>query len=47
LIIEQKITKAIEVCYRGYVFEIGKIAIEGERENLLNNEEIKKVLLGG
>jgi len=30
-----------------YVFEIGRIAIEGERENLLNNEEIKRVLLGG
>jgi len=47
LLVEQNAFKALEICHRGYVFEIGRIAIEGERENLLNNEEIKKVLLGG
>jgi len=47
LLVEQNAFKALEICHRGYIFEIGKIAIEGERENLLNNEEIKKVLLGG
>ena len=47
LLVEQNAFKALEICQRGYVFEIGRIAIEGERENLLNNEEIKKVLLGG
>jgi len=47
LLVEQNAFKALEICHRGYIFEIGKIAIEGEKENLLNNEEIKKVLLGG
>lgn len=47
LLVEQNAFKALEICYRGYIFEIGKIAIEGERENLLNNKEIKRVLLGG
>jgi len=47
LLVEQNAFKALEVCDRGYIFEIGRIAIEGERENLLDNEEIKKVLLGG
>ena len=47
LLVEQNAFKALEICHRGYIFEIGKIAIEGERGNLLNNEEIKKVLLGG
>jgi branched-chain amino acid transport system ATP-binding protein len=47
LLVEQNAFKALEICHRGYIFEIGKIAIEGERENLLNNEEIKRVLLGG
>jgi len=47
LLVEQNAFKALEICHRGYVFEIGRIAIEGEQENLLNNEEIKKVLLGG
>jgi len=47
LLVEQNAFKALEICHRGYIFEIGKIAIEGERGNLLNNEEIKRVLLGG
>ena len=47
LLVEQNAFKALEICHKGYVFEIGSIAIEGERENLLNNEEIKRVLLGG
>jgi branched-chain amino acid transport system ATP-binding protein len=47
LLVEQNAFKALEICHRGYIFEIGKIAIEGERETLLNNEEIKRVLLGG
>jgi len=47
LLVEQNAFKALEICHRGYVFEIGKIALEGEREGLLNNEKIKKVFLGG
>ena len=47
LLVEQNAFRALEICHRGYIFEIGNIAIEGERENLLNNEEIKRVLLGG
>jgi len=47
LLVEQNAFKALEICHRGYIFEIGRIAIEGERGNLLNNEEIKRVLLGG
>jgi len=45
--VEQNASKALEISDRGYVFEIGRIAVEGEKENLLNNEEIKRVLLGG
>jgi len=47
LLVEQNAFKALEICHRGYIFEIGKIAIEGEREKLIKNEEIKRVLLGG
>jgi len=47
LLVEQNVFKALKICHRGYVFEIGKIAIEGERKDLLNNEKIKKMLLGG
>jgi branched-chain amino acid transport system ATP-binding protein len=47
LLVEQNAFKALEICHRGYIFKIGTIALEGEKENLMNNEEIKKVLLGG
>lgn len=46
LLVEQNTSKALEICDRGYVFEIGRIAIEEERGNLLNNEKIKRILLG-
>lgn len=34
LLVEQNIQKALEICHRGYVFELGSIALEGERESL-------------
>lgn len=47
LLVEQNAQMALEVCHRGYVFELGKIVLEGERKNLVKNEKIKKVYLGG
>jgi len=35
LLVEQNAFKALEICHRGYVFEIGKIAIGGEKEDLI------------
>lgn len=46
LLIEQNALKALEICHRGYVFELGKVVIEGEKENLVKNEKIKKLFLG-
>jgi branched-chain amino acid transport system ATP-binding protein len=46
LLVEQNAFKALEMCHRGYIFEIGRIAIEGEKENLLKDEQIKKALFG-
>jgi len=37
---------ALEVCHRGYVFEVGSIALEGKKEMLAENEKIKEVFLG-
>jgi len=47
LLVEQNARMAIEVCHRGYVFEIGRIAFEGGRKNLLENERVQEVFLGG
>jgi len=46
VVVEQNAQKALEVCHRGYVFEISKIAFEGTKENLLKDTRIKELFLG-
>lgn len=46
LLVEQNASKALKVCQRAYVFEIGTIALEGGRESLLRDERVKKILVG-
>ena len=46
LLVEQNARMALEYSYRGYVFEIGKISLEGESANLLKDEHIRKLFLG-
>lgn len=46
LLVEQNAQMALEVCHRGYVFDIGTIALQGDRESLLKDERIKKIFLG-
>ena len=46
LLVEQNARIALEYSDRGYVFEIGKISLEGESDNLLKDEEIKNLFLG-
>ncbi|MDI6729860.1 MAG: ABC transporter ATP-binding protein [Thermodesulfovibrionales bacterium] len=47
LLVEQNAQVALETCHRGYVFEIGSIALEGEKEILLKNERMKRLFLEG
>ena len=47
LLVEQNARMALEVCHRGYVFDVGKIALEGKKEELIKDERVKKVFLGG
>lgn len=47
LIVEQNARMALEHADRGYVFEIGKIAFEDKAKNLLENDEVRKLFLGG
>ncbi len=47
LLVEQNAQMALEVCHRGYVFEIGSIALEGKKEKLVKNRGVKKAFLGG
>jgi branched-chain amino acid transport system ATP-binding protein len=46
LLVEQNIRDSLSIANRAYVLEEGKIIIEGEGRELLNNSHIKEVYLG-
>jgi branched-chain amino acid transport system ATP-binding protein len=46
LLVEQNARCALDICHRAYVFEIGRIAFSGPRDDLVNDERIKKAYLG-
>ncbi|MHB8896452.1 MAG: ABC transporter ATP-binding protein [Candidatus Geothermincolia bacterium] len=46
LLIEQDAKIALQTADYGYVMKTGKVALEGEAEELLTNEEVKKIYLG-
>lgn len=47
LLVEQNARMALEYADRGYVFEIGKIAFEDKAKNLLENDKVRRLFLGG
>ena len=46
LLVEQNAKVALNIAHRGYVLENGRIVMEGSREELLNNEDLKEFYLG-
>jgi len=46
LIVEQNAKAALKVADRGYVIETGRIILEGETQDLLNNKEVQRAYLG-
>jgi len=47
LLVEQNARMALEYADRGYIFEIGKIAFEDKAKNLLENDKVRRLFLGG
>lgn len=47
LLVEQNALAALEIAHRGYVFKNGSIIMEDTGARLLENEEVKKIFLGG
>jgi ABC-type branched-subunit amino acid transport system ATPase component len=47
LLVEQNARKGLSVSHRGYVLELGKNRITGTGQELLNNEEVQRLYLGG
>lgn len=46
LLVEQNAKAALRIAERGYVMETGRIILEGETEDLLNNKEVQRAYLG-
>jgi branched-chain amino acid transport system ATP-binding protein len=46
LLVEQNARAALRLSHRGYVLENGRVALQGDGEELLNNERVKKAYLG-
>jgi len=46
-IVEQNARKALSIAHRGYVLDLGQTRLEDTGAGLLDNEEVKKLYLGG
>jgi branched-chain amino acid transport system ATP-binding protein len=46
LLVEQKVTHALEIADRGYVLETGQLSLEGTAGELRDNEYVRKTYLG-
>lgn len=46
LLVEQNARKALSIANRAYVLETGKIVLEGDAKELMNDDSIKKAYLG-
>jgi len=47
LMVEQNARKALEISHHAFVLELGKMRFDGTGVEILNNEELRKVYLGG
>ena len=46
LLVEQNAKLALQTCQRAYVIDGGRIALEGQADELLHNEQVQKAYLG-
>ncbi len=47
LLVEQNAHLALGVCQTGYVLEVGKVVLEGDRETIRCSDIVKRAYLGG
>ena len=47
LLVEQNVTRALEICDRGYVLELGENKIEGTGDELIAGDLVRTMYLGG
>ena len=46
MLVEQNAKMALSIADRAYVLETGRITMEGDAKELLNNEQVRKAYLG-
>jgi branched-chain amino acid transport system ATP-binding protein len=46
VMVEQKASHALSISDRGYVMHLGQVAIEGNAQELLGNDDVKRLFLG-
>jgi ABC-type branched-subunit amino acid transport system ATPase component len=46
LLVEQHLGKALDITNRGYILEHGRVVMQAQTSELLNNENVKRVYLG-
>lgn len=46
LMVEQNVKQTLAICDRAYVLENGRVVLEGEGRELLENEQVKQAFLG-
>src|SRR4029450_13208091 len=46
LLVEQNAAQALSLAHRGYVIESGRIVLEDQASELLENEQVRKAYLG-
>jgi len=46
LLVEQDVRRSLSLSSRGYVIEQGRVVLEGDRDFLLGNEDVKRAYLG-
>jgi ABC-type branched-subunit amino acid transport system ATPase component len=47
LLVEQNARKALSISHRGYVLELGRNRLTGTGSQLLQNDEVQRLYLGG
>jgi branched-chain amino acid transport system ATP-binding protein len=47
LLAEQNARRALEIAHRGYVFEKGRVVLEGTSKDVLADDGVRRAYLGG
>jgi branched-chain amino acid transport system ATP-binding protein len=47
ILVEENVPLALRIAHRGYVLQVGKIVLEGDRDELKGSEIVRRAYLGG